>query len=204
MKKRIISLVILLLLLSSGVSADGVYTGLTCMNAIAPGATFTSSSCTSGMVVPAGTTAQRPGTPVANTVRLNTDLTSFESYDGTAWNQLSNLVIYRGTSAQYKPKYFTKSVTVSAGTAVFYLTSDGTSGGAALFTTVFPESANVYVSDASGIYPYSLAISTDQKTVTVTINKSANTAISLLGISLLSALAAAPNGTTVNLTVMGT
>lgn len=203
MKSRILTLIFVLMLLSGSTFADGIYPSLSCMNSIAANATFSAASCKSGMIIPAGTTADRPGTPVANTARFNNDLFSFESYDGSVWSQLSNLIIYRGTVVQYKPKYFTKSATVTSGIATFYLTSDGTAGGAALFTTVFPESANVYVSDASGIYPYSLAISPDQKTVTVTVNKAANTAISLLGISLLSALAAAPNGTTVNLTVIG-
>lgn len=35
--------------------------------------------------LPQGTTAQRPGTPLAGMIRYNTDLTAFEGYNGTAW-----------------------------------------------------------------------------------------------------------------------
>lgn len=38
---------------------------------------------------PVGTTAQRPGTPVAGDVRFNTTLNLFEGYDGTNWVGLS-------------------------------------------------------------------------------------------------------------------
>lgn len=35
--------------------------------------------------LPAGTTAQRPGSPLTGMIRYNTDLTSFEGYNGTLW-----------------------------------------------------------------------------------------------------------------------
>ena len=35
--------------------------------------------------IPSGTTAQRPGSPAAGMIRFNTDLASFEQYNGTAW-----------------------------------------------------------------------------------------------------------------------
>jgi hypothetical protein len=37
--------------------------------------------------MPAGTTAQRPGSPVAGMQRWNTDLVAMEYYNGTAWSQ---------------------------------------------------------------------------------------------------------------------
>jgi len=41
---------------------------------------------TSGaIVVPTGTTAQRPATPVVGMIRFNTDTGNFEGYNGTAW-----------------------------------------------------------------------------------------------------------------------
>lgn len=42
---------------------------------------------TKGVLIPVGTTAQRP-TGASGIVRLNTDLTSFEGYNGTAWVNL--------------------------------------------------------------------------------------------------------------------
>lgn len=38
--------------------------------------------------LPAGTTAQRPGTPSSGMIRFNSSLTQFEGYNGTAWGSL--------------------------------------------------------------------------------------------------------------------
>lgn len=38
--------------------------------------------------LPAGTTAQRSGSPTSGMVRFNTTLSQFEGYNGTAWGQL--------------------------------------------------------------------------------------------------------------------
>lgn len=38
--------------------------------------------------IPAGTTAQRPGTPSSGMIRFNTTLSQFEGHNGTAWGQL--------------------------------------------------------------------------------------------------------------------
>lgn len=46
---------------------------------------FLSSSNTDYWKIPVGTTAQRPGSPVNGMIRYNTDLTSFEGYNGTTW-----------------------------------------------------------------------------------------------------------------------
>ena len=41
---------------------------------------------TSAILVPKGTTAQRPGSPVAGQLRFNTTFSRFEGYNGTAFN----------------------------------------------------------------------------------------------------------------------
>lgn len=46
---------------------------------------FVSFSNTDYIKLPAGTTLQRPDTPVAGMMRYNSDLTSFEGYNGTSW-----------------------------------------------------------------------------------------------------------------------
>jgi hypothetical protein len=46
---------------------------------------FISFSNTDYIMLPKGTTAQRPGSPVSGMIRYNTDLSSFEGYNGTAW-----------------------------------------------------------------------------------------------------------------------
>jgi hypothetical protein len=53
--------------------------------------TFTgnvSITSTGFLLVPVGTTAQRPGTPAVGEIRYNSDLGSFEGYANGAWGQL--------------------------------------------------------------------------------------------------------------------
>lgn len=53
--------------------------------------TFTGDVLLSGTGVldlPVGTTAQRPGSPNSGMIRFNTDLTTFEGYNGTAWGSI--------------------------------------------------------------------------------------------------------------------
>ena len=43
---------------------------------------------TGSAVLPAGTDAQRDGSPLAGYIRFNTDADTFEGYDGTAWGSI--------------------------------------------------------------------------------------------------------------------
>lgn len=70
-------------------------TGLGLATAASP--TFTGTSTFTGDVLlsgtgvldlPVGTTAQRPGSPNSGMIRFNTDLTTFEGYNGTAWGSI--------------------------------------------------------------------------------------------------------------------
>jgi hypothetical protein len=68
----------------------------------------------SGFVkLPAGSEAQRPGTPIAGMFRFNSDTTSFEGYDGTEWGEVGGggAFIDDGTSVHY-----TGSANVGIGT----------------------------------------------------------------------------------------
>lgn len=47
-----------------------------------------SSNNTGAMIMPVGTTAQRPGSPVQGMIRFNSDTNKFEGYDGTDWINL--------------------------------------------------------------------------------------------------------------------
>lgn len=47
-----------------------------------------SGGATGAAVIPAGTTAQRPGSPAAGHLRWNGDLVRFEGWNGTAWDQI--------------------------------------------------------------------------------------------------------------------
>ena len=53
--------------------------------------TFTGDVLLSGTGVldlPVGTTAERPGSPNSGMIRFNTDLTTFEGYNGSAWGSI--------------------------------------------------------------------------------------------------------------------
>lgn len=45
-------------------------------------------STTGSEILPVGTTAQRDGTPQAGYIRFNSDFTSFEGYNGSAWGSI--------------------------------------------------------------------------------------------------------------------
>jgi hypothetical protein len=106
---------------------------------------------------------------------------------------------FQGTTQRNGAFPIFKSVTVSSGTAVFHLTSDGTSGGAALFPNgPITESVNAFVSDATASYQMSYAWSNSNKTLTVTANKltTSNIITGILG-------QAQANGSTVFVQVWG-
>jgi hypothetical protein len=48
----------------------------------------TKTSTTGSAELPSGTTAQRDGSPSAGYIRFNSDETSFEGYDGSAWGAI--------------------------------------------------------------------------------------------------------------------
>ena len=84
------------------VEADGTATNLMHMNtagdvvfgfgstSVSAGAKFEVASTTS-MVIPKGTTAQRPGSAVSGAVRFNTTLGNLEQYDGSSWKMVSTV-----------------------------------------------------------------------------------------------------------------
>lgn len=147
--------------------------------------------------------ANHTGTQTADTI---TDGTTNKAYTATEKTKLAgidsaatfNTKAYNGTTA--KTGYFpvVKSAAVSSGTAVFHLTSDGTSSGTALYSTVDQDSVNVLVNDATASYQYGWVFSNSNKTLTVTVNKftTANILSGILG-------QAAANGSVVKLTVWG-
>ena len=50
-------------------------------------------SATGALYLPAGTTAQRPGTAATGQWRYNTDLGVLEYYNGTAWYSITGTII---------------------------------------------------------------------------------------------------------------
>ena len=57
-------------------------------SAVQPGEAVPQTSSTGSAEIPAGTDAERDGTPSAGYFRFNTDSSSFEGYDGTAWGAI--------------------------------------------------------------------------------------------------------------------
>lgn len=99
-------------------------------------------------------------------------------------------------------KLITFSGTTTSGTSTFYLTNDGTSGGAAL-CSVTPDHVNVIVNDPSNTFGVGYAVTNSNKTLTITVNARSFSATTILGIGVLgsSSLTAAENGTAVSVLV---
>lgn len=93
--------------------------------------------------------------------------------------------------------YASKAVT-SSGSAVFYITDDGTASGNAVFTNIFADSINIVIYGNAATYqPFTPTVSGDKKSITISVNQVTN-------ISVLSLLfVAASNGIDVRLWVMG-
>ncbi len=99
------------------------------------------------------------------------------------------------------PRVYVATGTVSSGTIVLYLTDNGLVGGNALFSTILRIDCGVY--DSTTVYAFNPVVSNANKTLTVTVAKAATPLLSLLGINILAAPTTAPNGTSVNVTVVG-
>lgn len=107
---------------------------------------------------------------------------------------------YSGTTQKTGCFPVFKSATVASGVAVFHLTTDGTSGGTALFPNgVDQDSVQLSFNDSGASYQPGWAWSNSNKTLTVTLNKlgTANILTGILGQT------AAPNGFVVKLTAFG-
>lgn len=84
--------------------------------------------------LPQGTTAQRPGSPVAGQIRFNTDFSRNEVYNGTAWVLLEHSTYATGGS-----------VTTSGGYRIHTFTS-----GATTFTMTYPGAVEVLLIGGGG------------------------------------------------------
>lgn len=93
--------------------------------------------------------------------------------------------------------YSSKASTVS-GSATFYITSDGTSGGSAVFSNVYADTVAVIPYGTSGSYqPSNVVVSGDKKSITVDVSQATN----VLGLLTFNSTAA--NGIDCRLYVMG-
>ncbi len=116
--------------------------------------------------LPVGTTAQRPGSPVAGMVRYNTDLVGYEGYNGSVWAPIGG-----GGFVVTAVQTLTASGTIASSTtdARQLRHVQGTAGATAASTTPFGTGANW--KDGSEIL---LIGNDDVNTVILTNNDAAN------------------------------
>jgi hypothetical protein len=71
---------------------------------------------TGSAVIPAGTEAQRNGSPAAGNFRFNTDVAKFEGYDGTSWGSVGGGATGGGSDAVFveNDKAVTANYTIPA------------------------------------------------------------------------------------------
>lgn len=54
-----------------------------------PGVSLDMSTATDSMMIPAGSTSQRPSSPLIGMIRYNTDISSLETYTGSIWGPMA-------------------------------------------------------------------------------------------------------------------
>lgn len=100
-----------------------------------------------------------------------------------------------------KPYEHTVAVAGGAGNAVFYITSDKTSTGTALYSTI--DYVNPIINDSTINYSYGWSYNTGTKALTVNAKNSLGLNIALLGLTLLGTPSNVANGTNVFVYVKG-
>lgn len=145
--------------------------------------------------------------------QAHTDLQAEFDAHGHLQSEINNLeadmakrpTVYQGITLKTAPKMVAKAFTLTtAGVATFNLTDDNTATGNALFSNVYKEAANFWVDDANNTYqPGGWSLSVNKKVLTINLNRSSSTLLSLLGVNVLGAPAAAPVGTVLNATFWG-
>lgn len=101
---------------------------------------------------------------------------------------------------------FTDNVTIaSSGNGIFYLTSDHTSSGSALCSSIILDSVRGGTVDSAGNYNSGQPSVTSNKTVTVPFTKQSANGITLLSTTVLGSITfpAAPNATVITLFAIG-
>jgi hypothetical protein len=94
------------------VEVDANFTNLN-TDKVEAAAVVAKTSGTGSAVVPTGTEAQRDGSPSAGYLRFNSDATSFEGYDGSAWGSIgggaTSDAIYENSAT------ISENITIAAG-----------------------------------------------------------------------------------------
>lgn len=96
--------------------------------------------------------------------------------------------------------------TVSSGSATFFLTSDHTSAGTAICSSIFSGGIRADAIDSSATYPKgAVTVAASLKSVSIPLTKLTTTGIVVAGITVIGSISysTAPNGITVNATIIG-
>lgn len=153
----------------------------------------TSGTFADGRISQSSVTQHEAALSIASSQITGTKTSSFISDFGTAARGATQC--YSGITQKLGCFPVFKSSTTSSGSVTFHLTTDGTSGGDALFPNgADPNSFNFYANDSTNIYTYSVALSNGNKTATVTVK-----ILNLLALGLSNPA----NGTTVYLSAWG-
>lgn len=146
------------------------------------------------------------GAPISDltdmsTARHDRGITERVAYAGdTATYNAAKLKIYvTGALKTGSTIYSSKASTAGgSGNVTFYVTSDGTSSGTAIFNNIYADSIIVVAYGSSGSYqPYNVTVAGDKKSISATISQITN----VLSIATISSAAA--NGIDCRLYAMG-
>jgi len=125
---------------------------------------------TGSLIVPKGTTAQRPSTPVAGMFRFNTNTNSLEVYGGTGWNTIfaGNVEDLLGTDGEY----IVDGVTVGSAAANHVRITNALTGGAPVIAAAGTDlNINLHVnSKGTGRTLVNSALSVGQSTSNFNLN----------------------------------
>jgi hypothetical protein len=142
-----------------------------------PGTDVLSIAGTVGLVVPAGTTAQRPGSPVAATVRYNSDSNTLEFWNGTTWaSQMvsnANLVALgalagTGFVTQTGAGTFAERTITGTASNIVVTNGDGVAGAPTINLATAGTAGSGYVSVTTDAYGRVTAGATTQAWSTIT------------------------------------
>lgn len=160
-----------------------------------------------------GTAATTNSTAYATAAQgIKADTALQVEIDGSITNEIQTLSISGsnlslssggGTVSLPIPVDYTNTVSVAggAGNAIFYLTSDKTSTGTALYTNV--NYVNPIVNDSTVNYTYGWSYNAGTKALTVNVKQAVGINVALVGLTLLGIPSNAPNGTSVQILVKG-
>lgn len=170
------------------------------VGAIATGANIPYNTLTGAPTIPTNTNQLTNGSGFLNQAGARAAISLTTTGSGAATYSSTTGILNIPTNSAQK-EYIGNSTVTSAGNAIFYLTSDGTSTGTALYTSV--NYANPFVNDSTVNYSYSWSYNSGTKALTVNVKAATGLNVALVGLTLLGVPANVANGTQVSVLVKG-